>query len=170
MIGDPLHASLLRGLHRYVLAAILMAAGGSCMAQTAVPLTTEHAPCSAILVDCNAPKIPAAAQATLVDPATAADQARRAQMQAEQAQAEQSLQRRSQLEREHPGTIFVFGDHPQSRDESVRAAFAKALGPAPSSDLSSTSSDAVGRRTECINACYGPMCCVTVPSASDPLR
>lgn len=122
-----------------------------------------------MLVDCNAPKIAAAADKTLVDPATAQDQAKRAQLQADQVQAEKDLQKRIQFEHDHPGAIFVFGNRPPTRQQSVRAAFAKALGQ-PSSTLTSSSVDPVGRRTECVNACYGPMCCVTVQSAIDPLR
>lgn len=155
-------------------ALVLLALSGACLAQTVpaaltVPPITSDLQCSSVLLECNAPTLPAAHDTQLLDPATARDQAHRAAMQASQAQAEQSLQKRIEFAREHPNAIFVFGDKQQSPQESVRDQFARSLANSPST-LSSSTFDARGSRTECVNACYGPFCCVTTPAASDSLK
>ncbi len=165
----------LGSMRRYVLTVMLMlplcaAAQITTMLPPgeATSVLPDRATCPASAATCPGPARPASAPG-LLDSTTAADQAARAQAQADQAQAEQALQRRIQLEQSHPGTIFVFGDRPSARAPSIHDVFTQALGVAPQS-LTSSSFDAMGRRTECANMCYGPMCCVTVPSAADPVR
>ncbi len=158
----------------YVACMLWLVAAPACFAQTAqddlaVPPKIVDSECSPVMLNCNAPVIPAAPDKKLVDPATAQDQAQRAKMQADQTQAEQSLQNRIDFARQHPNAIFVFGDKPQSPQESVRDTFARALGNSPTT-LSSSTFDAAGHRTECVNACYGPFCCITTENASDPLK
>jgi hypothetical protein len=158
----------------YFACLLWLVAAPVCFAQTApddlaVPPNITDPQCSPVMVNCNAPVIPAAPDTKLVDPATAQDQAQRAKMQADRTQAEQSLQDRIEFARRHPNAVFVFGDKPQSPQESVRDTFAKALGSSTAS-FSSSTYDATGHRTECANACYGPFCCITTEDISDPLK
>jgi len=125
---------------------------------------TACAPGAAGCVAARAAPVP-----SLLDRAAADDQAARAKAQAEQARAEQAQQERERLQQAHPGTIFVFGDSPRAPVESVHDKFNQALGSGTQS-LTSSTFDASGHRTECVNLCYGPMCCVTTPSAADPRR
>jgi len=155
----------------YLTALVLLAAGQSCLAQstpaapTAPPIVTDPQ-CSSVLLDCNAPALSKPHDQKLLDSAAARDQAQRAKMQADQVQAQQDLQKRIEFAREYPNTVFVFGNKIKTPQESVRDVFAKALG-TPSTALSTTTYDSMGHRTECVNACYGPFCCVGTDSAAD---
>lgn len=158
----------------YLSVVVLLAVNRPCLAQAASadmaassPITAPQ--CSPVLLDCNAPVLPTAHDRKLLDSATASDQAQRAKMQADQAQAEQDLQRRIEFARKHPNAIFVFGNRQQTPQESVRDAFARVLGK-PLTTLTVSTFDSMGRRTECVSACYGPMCCVTTAAASDYRR
>jgi hypothetical protein len=165
-------------------AAVLFSASGACFGQASgtantadtpdtAPASVEVAPpiaasevpaepgCSSVVLSCNTPSRPIAPEHQLLDPATARDQAQRAQAQADQTAAEQALQRRIEFEREHPNTIFVYGDKPTPQ-ESVSDVFNRTLG-VPTTTLTTSTFDSRGRRTECVTACRGPLCCVTTP-------
>ena len=122
---------------------------------------TAEPGCSSVVLSCNTPSRPIAPEHQLLDPATARDQAQRAQAQADQIAAEQALQRRIEFARLHPNAIFVYGDKPTPQ-ESVSDVFNRTLG-VPTTTLTTSTFDATGRRTECVSACRGPLCCVTTP-------
>ena len=157
----------------YLAAAILLIAGGPCFGQTddtapagvevGPPIIASEAPaspqCSSVVLSCNTPPRPIAPEHPLLDPATARDQAQRAQAQADRTAAEQDLQRRIGFERQHPNTIFVYGNKSAPK-ESVTDVFNRALG-VTTTTLTTSTFDSMGRRTECVSACHGPLCCVT---------
>ena len=122
---------------------------------------TAEPGCSSVVLSCNTPSRPIAPEHQLLDPVTARDQAQRAQAQADQIAAEQALQRRIEFARLHPNAIFVYGDKPTPQ-ESVSDVFNRTLG-VPTTTLTTSTFDATGRRTECVSACRGPLCCVTTP-------
>ena len=133
--------------------------------EVASPIAASEVPaepgCSSVVLSCNTPSRPIAPEHQLLDPATARDQAQRAQAQADQIAAEQALQRRIEFARLHPNAIFVYGDKPTPQ-ESVSDVFNRTLG-VPTTTLTTSTFDATGRRTECVSACRGPLCCVTTP-------
>lgn len=163
-------------------AVVLLGAGASCFGQTDaaasvgleadVPIVASEGSaeslCSSVVLSCNMPARPIAPEHQLLDPATARDQAQRAQAQADQTAAEQDLQRRIEFARQHPNAIFVYGNK-SAPQESVSDVFNRALGVTTTS-LTTSSFDSVGRRTECVSACHGPLCCVTTTSAIDTTR
>jgi hypothetical protein len=133
--------------------------------EVASPIAASEVPaepgCSSVVLSCNTPSRPIAPEHQLLDSATARDQAQRAQAQADQIAAEQALQRRIEFARLHPNAIFVYGDKPTPQ-ESVSDVFNRTLG-VPTTTLTTSTFDATGRRTECVSACRGPLCCVTTP-------
>lgn len=137
--------------------------------QIAIPVAASdfagQLPCSSVVLNCNPPARDIAPEHQLLDPATARDQAQRAQAQADQTAAEEQLQRRIEFARQHPNAIFVYGEKSAPR-ESVSDVFNRALGVSTPS-LTTSTFDSMGRRTECVNACHGPACCVTTTSAVD---
>jgi hypothetical protein len=170
----------IRTTSAFLVGMLLLAASGACIAQTgndeaasgsAPPAVSQVLPapnCTSVVLSCNMPTRPIAPDHPLLDPATARDQAERAQSQQEQAAAEEALQRRIEFERQHPDAIFVYGQKTTPK-ESVSDVFNRALG-VPSSTLTTSTFDAEGRRTECVSACHGPLCCITSPSALDTWR
>lgn len=137
--------------------------------QIAIPVAASdfagQPPCSSVVLNCNPPARDIAPEHQLLDPATARDQAQRAQAQADQTAAEEQLQRRIEFARQHPNAIFVYGEKSAPK-ESVSDVFNRALGVSTPS-LTTSTFDSMGRRTECVNACHGPACCVTTTSAVD---
>lgn len=166
----------------YLAATLLLFASGSCFGQVddaasasveaAAPIVASEAPanpqCSSVVLSCNTPVRPIAPDHELLDPATARDQAQRAQAQADQSAAEQALQQRIEFERLHPNTIFVYGSK-STPAPSVSDVFNRALG-VPTTTLTTSTFDSAGHRTECVSACHGPFCCITTPSAADAGR
>lgn len=163
----------------WLAAALMLGAAGSCFGQTddtatagvevASPIIASevHAQpqCSSVVLSCNMPFRPIAPEHQLLDPATARDQAQRAQAQADQAAAEKDLQQRIEFARQHPNAIFVYGNKSTPK-ESVAGAFNRTLG-ATTTTMTTSSFDSMGRRTECVSACRGPFCCITTQSAID---
>jgi hypothetical protein len=160
-------------------AAMMLGAAGSCFAQTddtapadvevASPIIASEVPaqpqCLSVVLSCNTPSRSFAPEHQLLDPATARDQAQRAQAQADQTAAEKDLQQRIEFARQHPNAIFVYGNK-STPTESVSDAFNRALG-VTATTMTTSSFDSMGRRTECVSACRGPFCCITTPSAID---
>jgi hypothetical protein len=167
----------------WIVAAMMLSIAGSCFGQTdntapegveavsPVIASEVQAPpqCSSVVLSCNTPVRPIAPeQQQLLDPATARDQAQRAQAQADQAAAEKELQQRIEFARQHPNAIFVYGNKSTPK-ESVADAFNRALG-VPITTMTTSSFDSMGRRTECVSACRGPFCCITTQSAADTTK
>jgi hypothetical protein len=121
--------------------------------------------CTSVVVNCDTSSRFATPDHQLVNSATARDEAQRKQAQADRAAAEQSLQRRIEFARTHPNAIFVYGNR-SAPAESVTDVFNRTLG-ASYTSLTTTSFSSSGDRTECVNACHGPACCVTTSSAAD---
>jgi hypothetical protein len=167
----------------WLVAAMMLSTAGSCFGQaddTATSAVEAVSPviapevqaqpqCSSVVLSCSTPVRPIAPeQQQLLDPATARDQAQRAQAQADQAAAEKELQQRIEFARQHPNAIFVYGNKSTPK-ESVADAFNRALG-VPITTMTTSSFDSMGRRTECVSACHGPFCCITTQSAADTTK
>jgi hypothetical protein len=163
----------------YLATAILLSVSASCFGEDDVtasasveisqpvvtPEVSADPQCSSVVLSCNSPVRPIAPEHTLLDSAATRDEAQRAQSQADQTAAEQDLQRRIEFARQHPNAIFVYGNKSTPK-ESVSDVFNRALG-VTTTDLTTSSYDSMGRRTECVSACHGPLCCVTTSSAAD---
>ncbi|RFU49241.1 hypothetical protein [Paraburkholderia sp. DHOC27] len=164
----------------WLAASLMLGAAGACFGQTedaaasasseaaSVPLVSDvnaQPSCSSVVLSCNVASRTIAPEHELLDAATARDQAQRAQAHSDQDAAEQALRQRIAFEREHPDAIFVYGSKSTPK-ESVADVFNRSFGVA-STDMTTSSFDSVGRRTECVNACRGPFCCITTRAATD---
>lgn len=129
------------------------------------PVDSTKQGCGSVILNCDTSTQFATPNHQLVDSATARDQARRKQAQADREAADKALQRRIEFARTHPNAIFVYGQK-TAPAESVTDIFNRTLGVSYTS-MTTTSFNSSGDRTECVNACRGPACCVTTPSAAN---